>query len=71
MTSPKPKDPAKNRRPGVTADDVNKRLEDIEEYLTGLAKALDNYKWGTDPLELKPGGGSGQGSGSTPPKWPP
>jgi hypothetical protein len=60
---------AANRRRGVSADDVQKRLDDIEEYLTGLAKALEEYQWGSNPLKLK--GHGGTGTGSTPPKWPP
>ena len=68
MTPPKPKDPAKNRRAGVAADNVNKRLEDIEEYLTEWAKIFNQYDWTTSPLRL---GAGGQGTGSNPPKWPP
>lgn len=70
MTPPRTSatNPAANRKAGRSADDVNGRLEDIEAYLTELAKALDEYKWGTDPLELKTGG---TGTGSTPPRWPP
>ena len=61
---------AANRRASRSADDVNGRLEDIEKYLTGLAKALDEYQWGSNPLKLARGGG-GTGTGSNPPKWPP
>ena len=49
-------EPSKNRRASRSEDDINGRLEDIEAYLTGLAKALDKYNWGTSPLVTKTGG---------------
>ena len=63
-------DPAKNRREGLSANQVDKRLNDIEKYLTRLTTFLNRYDWNATPIKFKPGNGPERG-GSNPPGWPP